>query len=175
MSIFSAAEIEGRQRRFRGGLGDCDVGVAFSFTNAYYLSGVPIIPWGRPTITVVPRDGPPAMILAAGEEARARLHSPIAELVTYRDEDGPNAAAAIGHLAALLRQRGLTRIAIDAAGTPVRQEVPRQCERVLGLVSIRRREALEQHPQAAVQSVHRGTTRLEAEAKESLPYIRRVA
>ena len=36
---------------------------------------------------------------------------------------------------------------------PGRQEVPRQCQRLLALVLIRRREAPEQHSQAAVQSV----------------------
>jgi hypothetical protein len=60
MSIFSAGEIEGRQERLRTRIDDADACVAMSFTNAYYMSGVPIIPWGRPTFTLVPRDGAPA-------------------------------------------------------------------------------------------------------------------
>ncbi len=115
MSIFTAGEIEGRQERLRARLGDCDAYVAMSFTNAYYLSGVPIIPWGRPTFTLVPRDGASAMVLAEGEKARTLAHSPIAELVTYRDSDGPNAPRAVELLADLLKRRGLKRIAYDAA------------------------------------------------------------
>ncbi len=72
MSIFTAGEIENRQERLRARLGDCDACVAMSFTNAYYLSGVPIIPWGRPTFTLVPRDGASAMVLRA--QAPTRVH-----------------------------------------------------------------------------------------------------
>lgn len=118
MSIFTAGEIEGRQQRLRARLGDCDAYVAMSFTNAYYLSGVPIIPWGRPTFTLVPRDGGAAMVLAEGEKMRTLAHSPIAELTTYRDSDGPNAPRALELLAGLLKRRGLKRIAFDAALTP---------------------------------------------------------
>ena len=115
MSIFTGGEIENRQDRLRARLGDCDAFVALSFTNAYYLSGVPIIPWGRPTFTLVPRDGGAAMVLAEGEKVRSLAHSPIDELITYRDSDGPNAPRAVELLAEALKRRGLKRIAFDAA------------------------------------------------------------
>ena len=115
MSIFTPSEIEGRHERLRARIGEADACVALSFTNAYYLSGVPIIPWGRPTFTLVPRNGPPAMVLAEGEKPRALEHSPIAELATYRDSDGPNAPRAVELLAGLLNRRGLKHIAYDAA------------------------------------------------------------
>ena len=118
MSIFTAGEIEGRQERLRARLGEADACVALSFTNAYYLSGVPLIPWGRPNFTLVPRHGTPAMVLAEGEKTRALEHSPIADLVTYRDSDGPNAPRAVELLAGLLKRRGLRHIAYDADHAP---------------------------------------------------------
>jgi Xaa-Pro dipeptidase len=119
MAIFSTAEIEGRHEKLRPHLGVSDVVVAFSFFNSYYLSGVPIIPWGRPAITVVPKDSPPAMILATIEHERASQHSPITEFHTYSDIDGPNASSSIRLLSELLKSRGLRRIAFDAKGTSV--------------------------------------------------------
>ena len=102
MTIFSGGEIERRHAGIRAALGDSEAAVAFSFFPSYYLSGVPIIPWGRPTITVVPRDGPAAMILAEGEAPRAARHSPIIEMHTYSDMDGPSAACATSLLTGLL-------------------------------------------------------------------------
>ena len=122
MSVFTPAEIERRHAAFRARLGasevDCHGGVAFSFTNSYYLSGVPIIPWGRPTFTVVPRHGDAAMVLAEGEKVRALEHTPITDLETYRDDDGPNARRAVELLAGVLQRRDMSRIAYDAAVTP---------------------------------------------------------
>ena len=119
MSIFSKGEIERRLGQFRAAFGDCDAGVTFSFTNSYYLSGVPVIPWGRPTITLVPRDGDPALILAIGEKTRAREHSPITDIRTYTDSDGPSVAEAIELVAGFLEERGLKTIGFDAVHTPV--------------------------------------------------------
>jgi Xaa-Pro aminopeptidase len=119
MSIFSRDEIERRMDRFRAQLGACDAGVVFSFTNSYYLSGVPVIPWGRPTITIVPKDAAPAIILFAGEKERARAHSPISDIRVYVDGEGPNPRRAVVLLAELLERRGLRHIGFDAANTPV--------------------------------------------------------
>jgi Xaa-Pro aminopeptidase len=119
MSIFSRGEIEGRLGRFRSTFGDCDVGITFSFTNSYYLSGVPVIPWGRPTITMVPREGDPALVLAIGEKTRALDHSPITDIRTYADNNGPSVAEALELVAGFLEERGLKRIGFDAVHTPV--------------------------------------------------------
>lgn len=114
MSIFTRGEIERRHERLRARLGEADVGVGLSFTNAYYLSGVPIIPWGRPTLVAVPKDSAPFMVLSAAEAARTRLHSPMSDLATYDDSDGPNAVEAVSRLADVLAKRGLKRVAVDS-------------------------------------------------------------
>jgi Xaa-Pro dipeptidase len=119
MTIFSEGEIERRHAGIRAALGESEAAVAFSFFPSYYLSGVPIIPWGRPTITVVPRDGPAAMILSEGEAPRASQHSPITDMHTYNDTDGPSAACAVSLLAGLLEARGIGHIAFDASSTTV--------------------------------------------------------
>ena len=119
MTIFSKDEIERRQAGIRATLGDSEAAVAFSFFPSYYLSGVPIIPWGRPTITIVPRDGPAAMILSEGEASRARQHSPTTEMHTYNDMDGPNTESAISLLTGLLEAQHIGHISFDATGTTV--------------------------------------------------------
>ena len=119
MSIFSRGEIERRHNRFRSAFGECDVGITFSFTNSYYFSGAPLIPWGRPSITIVPGEGDPALVLAVGEETRARIHSPITDMRTFSDADGPSVAEAIERVAGFLEERGLKRIGFDAIHTPV--------------------------------------------------------
>ncbi len=58
------------------------------------------------------------MIVSALEVTRVRQHSPIAELHTYSDRDGPNAAIAVELLGKLLVARGYRRIGFDATGTP---------------------------------------------------------
>ena len=119
MSIFSTGEIERRHTAVRAALGTSEAAVAFSFFPSYYLSGVPVLPWGRPTITIVSRDGPAAIVLSEGEAPRAREHSPIAEMLTYNDMDGPNAKCAIALLAGLLEARGIGHISFDATGATV--------------------------------------------------------
>lgn len=119
MPIFSPREIERRQDEIRHRLRDSDAAVVFSFYNSYYLSGVPIVPWGRPSITIVPREGPPAMILPEIEKERACEHSPISEMHTYSDSDGPSEEASIRLLEGFLRSRGLRRVALDTTGTSI--------------------------------------------------------
>ena len=53
MTIFSASELDRRQDAVRDRLDGADACVVFSFTNSYYLSGAPILHWGRPAITVM--------------------------------------------------------------------------------------------------------------------------
>jgi len=118
MTVFSREEVNKRHQRFRSCLGDCSAGVVFSFTNSYYLSGVPIIAWGRPTIVVVPKNGEPLLILAIGEKERAIAHSPISVIYTYTDDDGPSAQTAVRILGEILKSKKYSRIAYDAAMAP---------------------------------------------------------
>jgi hypothetical protein len=84
MPVFSENEIYRRHAQFRAELGKCDVGIGFSFTNSYYLSGAPIMHSGRPSITIVPNDGDPVMVLAEIEKERALQHSPISDVRSAR-------------------------------------------------------------------------------------------
>ncbi len=72
MSIFSKKEIEQRMETLRANLGDNDAGVFFSFTNSYYMSGVPILPWGRPAITIIPQNDEPVIISGKADEQNIR-------------------------------------------------------------------------------------------------------
>jgi Xaa-Pro aminopeptidase len=118
MPIFSKNEIGRRHARFRSEFGDCDIGIGFSFTDSYYLSGAPILPCSRPAITVIPKDSEPVMILAEIEKARAVMHSPIADVRTYTDDDGPNAQVAINMLADVLQDLKAKKVGFDGDRTP---------------------------------------------------------
>ena len=118
MSIFSAIEIKRRHEGIRAALGDGEAAVVFSFTESYYLSGAPLMRWGRPFVVMVPHDGEPVAVVAEQEVPRVTEHSPIRDLRSYADADGPSAEAAIGHLAAALAERNIQRIAVDGRAAP---------------------------------------------------------
>lgn len=119
MSIFSKQEIERRMDTMRTGLGENTAGVFFSFTNSYYMSGVPILPWGRPAITIVPKNGDPVIISGKADEQNIAKNSPITEVITYGDIEGPNVNEAIHHLSIVLQKGGLNNIGVDAFYTPM--------------------------------------------------------
>lgn len=119
MSIFSKKEIERRMDTLRARLGENNAGVFFSFTNSYYMSGVPILPWGRPAITIVPKNGDPVIISGKADEQNIATNSPITEVITYGDIEGPNVHEAIRHLSEVLQKRGLKKIGVDAFYTPM--------------------------------------------------------
>ncbi len=110
---FSSAEIERRQAGVRTSLSDGEAFVAFSFTGSFYLSGAPIVHWGRPTVTVVPKADPAFMVVSASEKSRARSLGQIDELIGYDDTEGPNLGIAAARLASALSERRITRVAID--------------------------------------------------------------
>ncbi len=112
---FSPAEIERRQAGLRASLSDGEAFVAFSFTGSFYLSGAPIVHWGRPTITVVPKSDPAFMVISASEKPRARSLSQVDEMIGYDDAEGPNLETATVRLALALSERRITRVAIDGA------------------------------------------------------------
>ena len=118
MAIFSATEIARRHKAVRDRMTDTDAVVAFSFFNAYYLTGVPILGWGRPTIAILPKDGDPTIVAAGGELARIRKYAPIDDVRTYSDLDGPNVNASLRLTADVITSLGARRIGVDANGTP---------------------------------------------------------
>jgi Xaa-Pro aminopeptidase len=116
-AIFSVAEIGGRQVRLREALATAglDGFLATSYPNAYYLSGAPIHPFGRPTATLIPQSGDPAMVMSIIEIEHARLQTPIADLRTYWDfnptpvlaDPRPPLASMLAHLADVVHERDL--------------------------------------------------------------------
>ena len=67
--IFSEAEIRRRWDAVRNRLGSVDCAVVPSFHNSYYLSGVPILQWGRFAITLLFRDSDPVLIIPQSQGA----------------------------------------------------------------------------------------------------------
>lgn len=118
MSIFSEKEILRRMETLRSNLGDNDAGVFFSFTNSYYMSGVPIIPWGRPGITIIPKNDDPVIISGKADAQNISNNSPIKNVITYGDIEGPNVDSAISHLSDVISRLGLKKIGFDAFYTP---------------------------------------------------------
>ena len=113
LPIFTKTEIERRQSVLRAKLAGLDAGVLISFTNSYYMSGVPILPWGRPTITIIPMNDDPVIIAGKADEQNISLNSPIKNVITYGDIEGPNVNEAISHLANELKRLGLSKIGVD--------------------------------------------------------------
>ena len=118
MPIFSRDEIERRWEEVRACLGEAECVVAPSFHNSYYLSGVPVLQWGRFAITVLFRDREPVLILPASEETAARSHSPIGDLRLYQDSDGPSLQTAARLTAAVLREAPVASVGVEARGMP---------------------------------------------------------
>lgn len=119
MSIFTKNEIEQRIEKLRFNLGDNDAGIFFSFTNSYYISGVPILPWGRPSITIIPKNDDPVVIAGKADEQNISSNSPINNVITYGDIEGPNVNEAIALLADVMQKLALRRIGIDGLYTPI--------------------------------------------------------
>ncbi len=115
---FSQAEIERRQNAIRETLSDSQAFIAFSFTGSYYLSGAPIVHWGRPAITVVPKSDAVFMVASAIETPRIKSLSHIHDLLLYRDSDGPSLESALDCLANEITMRGIREVIVDGSMTP---------------------------------------------------------
>jgi len=63
VAIFTGGEIDRRLDALRSDLGTLDCAVIASFHNTYYLSGHPMVPWGRMAIVIVPADGDATVVL----------------------------------------------------------------------------------------------------------------
>ncbi len=117
-SPFSATEIERRQEEMRGHLSTGQAFVAFSFTGSFYFSGAPIVHWGRPAITVVPKSDTAFMISSVMEAPRIESLGHVGDMTVYQDSDGPSLKTALGHLVAELSARGIEGISFDGGMTP---------------------------------------------------------
>jgi len=83
------------------------------------MSGVPILPWGRPTITIIPKNDDPIIISGKADEQNISSNSPIKNVITYGDIEGPNVNEAISNLADVMQKLALKKIGIDGLYTPI--------------------------------------------------------
>lgn len=118
MAIFTAREITTRWDRVLDRLQGEECVIALSFHNSYYLSGLPMLQWGRYSITALFADSDPVLITPDFEEIAAGIYSPITDVRLYRDEDGPSHQVAMTLLAGLLTERGITIAGIEGGGIP---------------------------------------------------------
>ncbi|MFZ0694856.1 MAG: Xaa-Pro peptidase family protein [Alphaproteobacteria bacterium] len=119
MPIFTIGEIERRWAGVRERLGQAQCVVVPSFHNSYYLSGVPVIQWGRWAITILFRDREPVLVIPELESVSAQDNSPIREVRVYRDDEASSSTrTATGHAIAALRQVKPRVIGIEGGGMP---------------------------------------------------------
>ena len=116
--IFSDAEKRRRWDAVRSRLGSVDCAVVPSFHNSYYLSGVPILQWGRFAITLLFRESEPVLIIPAFEASAAAASSPIRDVRLYQDDQGPGLQTATARAVDALRERRVTTVGIEAGGMP---------------------------------------------------------
>jgi Xaa-Pro aminopeptidase len=118
-ATFSVVELEGRTARLRERLvgAGLDAMIATSYPNAYYLSGAPIHPFGRPVAVVVPAESRPAMVISVIELEHVRTQTWIDDVRPYWDynpspelaDPRPPFGSLLRHLADILSERGLDR------------------------------------------------------------------
>jgi Xaa-Pro aminopeptidase len=119
LPIFSRQEIERRWNEVRARLGQVDCIVVPSFYNSYYLSGVPVIQWGRWSITILFRARAPVLILPEFDGDSARENSPIDDVRYFRDDDGPSSMRTATAIAIeALKAADARTIAIEGHGMP---------------------------------------------------------
>lgn len=119
MAIFTAEEIQRRWRDVLDRLEDEQCIATFSLHNSYYLSGLPMLRFGRFLVTMLFKSGEPVIIAPDFERDAVLGHSPITDIRAYRDEDGPTQPVVAKVIAEVLRECGVTRLATEAEGLPV--------------------------------------------------------
>lgn len=116
--VFSADEITKRWQRLLDRRPDVDVVLATSFAATYYLSGVPIIPWGRPVAVVLGNDGDACIVAPAFETPWVRYGSPIDAVRGYWDVNGPNLKVAADLVIDAIRHRSARIVAVEGRAVP---------------------------------------------------------
>lgn len=110
MSIFSPDELRRRQSALIARLDDEQCLVVSSFHNSFYASGLPMLRWGRLSVTLLFPAGDPILITPDFERDAAAEFSPIADVRLFRDEDGPTKPTIARLVAEALRERGATEL-----------------------------------------------------------------
>jgi Xaa-Pro dipeptidase len=115
--IFSAAEISRRLDAVRRTLDGADCAVVPSFHNSYYLSGSPMLRWGREQVVLVFRDSEPVVVTPGFEASAIARNSPIRDVRVYWDEEGPSLRRVADLVLEVLRKRRTQRIGLEFEGT----------------------------------------------------------
>ncbi|MCP5072707.1 MAG: aminopeptidase P family protein [Rhodobacteraceae bacterium] len=115
---FTQNEIERRQNLIRSNLNEDQAFIAFSFTGAYYLSGAPIVHWGRPAICVVPKSDPAFYVVSAMETPRLASLGHIKDTADYQDYQGPSLDCALDQLVTRLNSMGIKSAMVDGSMAP---------------------------------------------------------
>lgn len=119
MAIFTRQEIERRWAAVRAKFGQAECLVVPSFYNSYYVSGVPVVQWGRWAVTILFRDAEPVLVIPEFESSAAASNSPIRDIRVYRDDDGPSSLrTATEHVIATLARLQPRIIGIEGRGMP---------------------------------------------------------
>jgi len=110
---------------------DLDAIIATSYASFYYLTGVPIFPYGRPMAALVPREGEPTIVASVIEQAHARTQAYATDLRFYWDYNPepeyenprPPPVSLVHHLRCALAERNLlrARIGIEERMLPLEQ------------------------------------------------------
>ena len=105
-----------------------DAVIATSYPAFYYLTGVPIHPFGRPMAVVVPVEGDPAIVESVIETEHTLAHTTITDVRTYYDyhlepvyaNPQPPWESLPARVGAILADRGLTqsRVGFEDAHLP---------------------------------------------------------
>ncbi len=119
VAIFTTAEIQRRWSAVLDNLGEEQCIVVPSFHNSYYLSGFPMPRYGRFLVTILFKSGEPVLIAPDFERDSVVIDSPIQDLRTYRDQEGPTQPVVAKLIAEALRERGVTICATEGEGLPV--------------------------------------------------------
>lgn len=117
--IFSDAEVQRRWDGIWQRVSEADALIIPSFHNSFYVSGVPVIRYGRWAVTLLSRSGDVAMVVPEFELPAARRLSPISDVRSYRDDDGPTLDVVCGLVRGVLAEWGTQTIGIEADGMPL--------------------------------------------------------
>ena len=98
-----------------------DCVLAVSYHHSFYLSGAPIFPFGRPVVTIIPRNGEAAIIEGDLERAHTERQTWIQDLRVYWDEKRPPWESALLLTKDFLLERGLenARLGIEEEEMPI--------------------------------------------------------
>jgi len=131
MAIFSPEEMQRRVTNLRQSMAETELDcvIATSYPASYYLSGVPIHPFGRPLAVLIPWEGEATIVESIIEKGHTQAQSWIEDIRTYYDYNTrpvyenpqPPLVSMVQLVCEALADRGLTsgRIGIEEGHLPL--------------------------------------------------------